>query len=75
MPPTALAVVILPPVSPAVTLLHRPDPLRQAAMAELKQRLVCDALRRAAGGMESGDCGVKRLLLTRLTQIDPRGLW
>jgi len=70
MPLTTLVVVILPPVSPTVTMPHGPDRLRQAAMAELNNALCAARCAAQLAGMESGDFGVKELLLTTLAQID-----
>ena len=70
MPLTALAAVILPPVSPTVTMPHGPDRLRQAALAELNNALCAARCAAQLAGMESGDFGVKELLLTTLAQID-----
>ncbi len=70
MPLTALAAVILPPVSPTVTMPHGPDRLRQAALAELNNALCAARCAAQLAGMESADFGVKELLLTTLAQID-----
>jgi len=61
---------ILPPVSPTVTMPHGPDRLRQAAIAELNNALCAARCAAQLAGMESGDFGVKELLLTTLAQID-----
>ena len=70
MPHPAAALLILPPVSPTVTMPHGPDRLRQAAMAELSNALCAARCAAQLAGMESGDFGVKELLLTTLAQID-----
>ncbi len=66
----AAALLILPPVSPTVTMPHGPDRLRQAAMAELNNALCAARCAAQLAGMESDDFGVKELLLTTLAQID-----
>ena len=70
MPHPAAALLILPPVSPTVTMPHGPDRLRQAAMAELNNALCAARCAAQLAGMEAGDFGVKELLLTTLAQID-----
>jgi len=70
MPLAAAALSILPPVSPTVTMPHGPDRLRQAALAELNNALCAARCAAQLAGMESGDFGVKELLLTTLAQID-----
>ena len=61
---------ILPPVSPTVTMPNGPERLRQAVMAELNNALCVARCAAQLAGMESGDFGVKELLLTTLAQID-----
>jgi hypothetical protein len=62
--------VILPPVSPHLTMPEGPERLRQAAIAELNNALCAARCAAQLAGMESRQFGVKELLLTTLAQID-----